>query len=586
MSSPVETQVHPAASIGGKNSQVDGEEVTTNGPLEDRSQSSITNSKAWQNGSSRSLGPHNLNMNVSVSSFTGGFSSEDSDSDQENLITHPKRMSRSLGRKEVNNGISGSGKLNGNILPVSTRSAAYREMISSQNTWKTSAARHSALKLNDGSSTSSVQIRIKSNPFLQLDKQGVLQPPLSTDQRRKTLPTHLNTTITAKEKSPSHTVSSSVIKPVATGISVQKRIQIWAEKEKEAKAANRRSLQTMPLLEVKSEDETLGSNEKAEITSYSDNEGTKNAISGRQPHENQYEVIDDRQRIEEASSSSSEAPTPPRSKGKSKKRSPKLSKKSDSSPDLNKKRSKWKIKSPLNKHKFKKSKSKEEHLSNQELAQSQDTLNQETLNQETLNQETLNQKTLNQETLNQKTLNQETLNKETLNQETLNQETLNQETQQSKMSPRLTFNRKHVSKKRRLKSRNKDSISNSRDEDDVFSPVRLDTDVKTKEECGTLTTANLSGDLPSVFDKVETPPTLGNRSISREILSIIDSFGTIEQGKKSPTVNVINEDGLSSDSRKWIISSSVCNSMRWAYTMSYVRTYVCTYIYVCKHMCI
>lgn len=505
MSSPVCSQIH---STGGKrevSSQVE-KTITTSGSLKPFGKNNITNKNASQESRSRNSTSLGRNVALRVSAFTGGFSSEeDSDCEGDDDLNTSRGIARSLGHKEMSSIMSASGfhaRRQSNIVPVSERSAAYKELISSsQNSWMNTrpAPRHSAMKLGDGSDTSPVQTRLEQNPFLQLDKLAKTQPAGTleqghttapktqpAEQRQMTSPAHLNVDIITIKSSVAHAPSSSTI----SGMSVQMRIKVWAEKEQEAKVAHsklthRRSLQTSSLLRINGDGEPEGSKEVLEYTAHSDDESIKNKSSAvseniypRTARENSYEVIDDkmeRYRVEEASSSSSENTSPsksPKNKKREKKVSSKASKKNSNvdSPDLNQKR-KWKIKSPLQKRKKKvKKKSKDEiEMVNESPVRDLVSMQTECLSQD-------------------------------------------------------------------VKKGNEEVV------DDVFSPVSpcskkgLEQKLESKgnildakgihDECGVL---------PSVFDKVDTPPqprpTKESRSISHEIFSIIDSLGTIDENR-------------------------------------------------------
>lgn len=510
MSSPVGTQVHPT----GSKSEVPSQGNKTAGSPKPLVKNAVTNKKAWQDSSLRNSNSLGHRVGLQVAAITGGFSSEEEDSDYEGGedLNTPRGMTRSLGRKEMTSLVSASGvKANrySNIIPVSERSAAYKELISSsQNSWQSTkqSPRHSAMKISDGSDTSPLQSTIKLNPFLQLDKQGKIQPSaFGVGERCRSIPAHTSVDATKKGSSPAHVPGS----PTISGMSVQMRIKIWAEKEQESKAANaklthRRSLQAATLLGVNVENEASKEN-----TAHSDDETIKNRSSAatytRETRENVYEEIGDkteRCKIEEASSSSSETTSPAKSpKSKSKKKrekkgSPKSSKKVDS-PDLNQKRSKWKIKSPLQKRKNKvKKESKNEEMSEDPVADS----------------------------------------------------TPNQ-------SRHLSYNRRPFTKKRK-------STGNSREEDEpvdnVFSPVDVNPGEQVRLQELDSEDTTIPDELPSVFDKVETSPctttrntppritTREDRSISREILSIIDSFGTIDENHPVdfvPEVHINNNEG-------------------------------------------
>lgn len=343
-------------------------------PVDQEMCSGVTNARAWQEGNSRNsktLGhfpPHKK------AAFTGGFSSEDDSEDEERDLSIARGMTRSLGRKEMNR-LTTSSRTNSNLISVSERSAAYKELISSsQNSWNVPkvSPKHSAMKLSSGSDTSPVQSKIELNPFFQLDKHGKIQTGSMSEEKRKTSPLHNNTLTCTKPKSPARA-------PATIGMSVQMRIKIWAEKEKgeektetDTKVMHRRSLQSASLLSVHSNTKNgeldVG---KVERVTHSDDESAKNKNSpSDQPvRENLYDEIVDqtgRERIEEVSSSSDASPisspskTPKKTATKDKKikkekESPKLSKKKgkDKNPDSNAKHSKWKLRSPLPKRKNK-----------------------------------------------------------------------------------------------------------------------------------------------------------------------------------------------------------------------------------------
>lgn len=523
MSSPAKSQIHPSTVEGSSQMEKAG------GSLKP------PNSRAWREGgrNGSSLG-HNVALRVSA--FTGGFSSED-DSDYEGMgedLNTSRGMTRSLGRKEVTGILSADGFCgNSSIIPVSERSAAYKELISSQNSWMKPPPKHSAMKVNNGSDTSPVRTRIEQNPFFQLDKLAKTQPGSSA---------RLSTANSSMGRTPNS--------PTISGMSVQMRIKMWAEKEQDSKVvqtklAHRRSLQMSSLLGIsngKEDGEFEGGKKKPEYTTQSDDETIMNkstsSMSGnysRPPRENAYEVISDKMegcRVEEASGSSSETSTPsksPKIKRKDKKKARKNSK--VDSPDLNQKRSKWKIKSPLPKRKNKvKKESKDE----------------------------------------------------------------TEEGPSPEVRPRR-LSRKDVKKRKLAGGSSKEEVA-----DDVFSPVnpsseKVDLQQEFEHE-GSIadsegnipggevnlheSEANIhksevnahksevnipdakdvpdsgegqSDELPSVFNKVDTPPqsrsTKESRSISREIFNIIDSLGTInENGTKGSSITTPSITLLGSNS--------------------------------------
>lgn len=553
MSSPNEAQVYPTGvsdKITSPSKNLKSPKSGLVNPTEEN-----TDSRAWEE---RSRGSNSLGHNVKLQvSSTGGFSSEeDSDYEEDDLNT-TRGMTRSLGRKEMNSLMSAHRVGSSKVIPVSERSTFYKELVtSSQNSWKSDkhSPRHSAVKESDESGTS----RIELNPFFQLDKLAKLQPGMSEEQR-KSSPSHMSslskpTSNQSGSNSPVHRANSSVI----TGMSVQMRIKMWAEKEKEpeklTKLTHRRSFQSASLLAVESnaddekfkdnrntthsddevlmqkinsttectihsDDEVLMQkiNSTTECTTHSDNgilKQTSNTATENHPkprRENPYAEISDQveqYRVREASSSSDErspasspAKPPQGAKNLDESRSPKTSKKKDkSNKNRDPKKSKWKLRSPLpkRKHKIKRSPSNEN---------------------------------------------------------------LNGKSKSEK-------NDHHHNKNENIERK---SVNGSLDQDDVFSPstpssatekvlqTKVDSEENSKENLNLFACDQFpsqSEALPSVFDKVCAPPVaVENGSISHDILNIIGSFGTIKENH-TPSSNTsinISIDG-DSDSGKFILS--------------------------------
>lgn len=514
MSSPVGSPIHSTCVKREGSSLV--ENTTTTGASSKPLGENMND--AWQESSSRNSSSLGCNVALRVSAFTGGFSSEeDSDFEGGDDLNTSRGITRGLGRKAMSTASDFYGRRSrlSNIVPVSERSAAYRELISlSQNSWMSTrparAPRHSAMKLNDGSDIRPVQTRLEQNPFLQLDKLAKIQSAGTLEQR------HVTTTPitqTAEQTSPAHLnmdIKSSVAhapsSPTISGMSVQMRIKIWAEKEQEAELAHsklthRRSLHaTSSLFGIngdKEDGKPEGRKEVLECTAHSDDETIKNKSSAlsekiypRTARENSYEIIDEKMercRVEEASSSSSENTTPSKSprKRKEKKGSLKASKK-NSSPDINQKR-KWKIKSPLQKRKNTVKKGSKEEI------------------------------------------------------EVVNESCVLDVI--SKKTQCLSCSRKDVRKTSLAEGSNQEEEEVV---DDVFSPVsqcsKKDLEQKLESENNIPDAKGVHGDcgvLPSVFDKVDTPPqprpTKESRSISHEIFNIIDSLGTISENQTNGT---------------------------------------------------
>lgn len=364
MSSPedVGTQVHPAGMSTAGDKQLFMDENLHDASDIKESKHEKASDSTWRHSnpqSSKSL------VNVRTA-FTGGFSSEEEDSDIERHDSNnmSKRMTRSLGRNEMRALFRGSHE----IVPVSERTSAYKDLVTSSQSMRTSpkqSPRHSAMKVGSGSDTSPSQSRITSNPFFQLDRLGKL--PAESGQRRNTSPANTSSLNASSKGSPSpaHAQSAS---HSAIGMSVQMRIKIWTEKEKEAdkqmKLINRRSLQSSALLNVQSSPPDAkadtGVSSKVECTAHSDDEMIKGRkTTSVRTHENIYDEIDEEiktYRIKEASSSSESSPSASPSKtsgrNKRKKKTEKESKKEkENSPKA--KQSKWKLRSPLPKRKLK-----------------------------------------------------------------------------------------------------------------------------------------------------------------------------------------------------------------------------------------
>lgn len=307
---------------------------------------------AWQDNSdrkmmSRSLG-HNVSMHVSQPFATDTMSSSDSDSDTDDYDedeeeeeeeeeerkqrrkSSPELKTRSLGRNEL---YSTGNKRASNFVPVSERSAAYKELVmstSQPHPCKTTTST-SIIRLRNHTSAS----RIEDNPFFRQDRRGVSNPiPI---QQSKSISVMDNST-RAKASlssaggsfSPSITPSSSVSSPgrpgISSGMSVQMRIRIWKEKEEVAKSQaqeklqasklnNRKSLQQFSLLSVQSgNDEKTEEEEEESRVAQSDDELAKGGSmsvdrGGTGKADHSYEIIDNivnnSVRLDEASSSSS-----------------------------------------------------------------------------------------------------------------------------------------------------------------------------------------------------------------------------------------------------------------------------------------
>ena len=501
MSSPAGSQIHPSSTGNREGSSLMEKAKAADGSLKPHD---IPNNKAWQE-SGRNGSSLGRTVALRVSAFTGGFSSED-DSDCEGVgdLNSSRGMTRSLGRKEITSVFSTGGfRGQSNIVPVSERSAAYKELISSQNAWLKPSPKHSAVKVSDGSDTSPVRTRIEQNPFLQLDKRGKIQP---------SSPAHTSTA----NSSVAHAPSS----PTISGMSVQMRIKMWAEKEQGSrtahnKLAHRRSLQMSSLLAVNNgeeDGEMGGGKKKPEYTAQSDDETIMNksssSMSGsysRSTRENVYEVISDKMeecRVKEASSSSSETSTPnksPKNKRKDKKSSSKRKKNSKvDSPDLNQKRSKWKIKSPLQKRK--KSKVKKESKDETEEGPEEISTRPRRLSRKDVKKRKLTVGSSREEDVADDVFNSEKVDLE---------QTLESEANIAEREANIAEREANIA----------ESESNLPDVDGEHP-----------------------GELPSVFDMVDTPPqprpTKESRSISREIFSIIDSLGTISERTKDSSITI------------------------------------------------
>ena len=646
MSSPEGTQVHPTTSKSDET-------------LKSAESANVANKRAWQGKSGHSSKSLGRGLDVQVSSFTGGFSSEeDSDSEDSSELSVAKAKTRSLGRREVHS-VKPSSSLAFNVS-VSQRSAAYKEMVSS--TWNsTRSPKHSALKLSDGSDTSPVLTR---NPFLQLDKQGKLQPvsmadqqPVSvTTQRRLTSPAHLRTT-TGDTRQSALATTSPTRSPTISGASVQMRIKMWAEKEQDTKTAqeklvHRRSLQSSALLQVSTAKENQES-DTLEIALSDDEKSKSNAVSAayytRPARDNVYEEIEDRierEKVREASTSPSDssppAASPPQSKTKkTKKGSSKAAKKSSQldSPETQK-RSKWKIKSPLGKRKKKRgemqpskldeprveddsemqpSKLDEPRVKEEMQPSKLDELRVEGEMQpsqprveEEMQPSKLDELRVEEEMQPSKL--DELRVEEEMQPSKLDELRVEEEMQPSKLdelrvegemqpkngsnldeviskgrdgedeckvinsevaaenevgggnsesngipgrSQRLSYNRRAIMRKKK-------SLSKSKEEDavvdDVFSPVSPSHEKVLTEDRASEKGRITSEELPSLFQKRMSNGDYKTRSISREILSIIDSLGTIEEssgGKDgvlriTPAISIIeSESEEASGSGKW-----------------------------------
>lgn len=502
---------------------------------------------AWQekNGtSSKTLGH---SVNVKVSSYTSGFSSEEEESDVEETLSTPKGMTRSLGRAEMH-GLKGAQRYS--IASVSERLAAYKELVSQSNK---ESPRHSSMKLSDGSDSSPVQSRIELNPFFQLDKQGKLLP-CQPEKRRGTTPgrfstrpgdrekssssspshvgemspRHYSTRLGEREKSASSSPSHGSPDSSPIGMSVQMRIKVWAEKEeketssKHTKLMHRRSLQPISMLAVESR-EVSDSTSKA--VSHSDDEAimTKNTDSPakyvRPPRENAYEEIrDDHIRVKEASSSSEASPSP--SPSSTPVRSSKLQPpKSDQAPAASEKRSKWRIRSPIPKRKHKISSPPSEAAS-PEHSKSKGS-----------------------------------------------PQGSPKKSPPNKASKRTTYNRKTFRKKK--------STSRDGSVDEVFSSKDQESDDFQKKSEEDPFSPQLE-ELPSIFDKVSDSPARSKcNSISGDIRNIIDAFGTVGGQKPDnipcPAISVEGREDSGLDSGKSSCALGSSATSKWCQADSLVR---------------
>lgn len=457
--------------------------------------SGINGSEAWQESNNiqrtKSLG-HDVRMQVSH--FTNQLSSEEESDDQKDTSATPKHMTRSLGRSEVHSLLSGSCKTS-SVLPVSERSAAYEELISSRNHWRSSSAspKHSTTERKNSGDNSPSHSRIESNPFFQLDKRAKMHASNASQSTSSLL--DVDKKVQKEPPSPLRTHNS------VAGMSVQMRIQIWREKEKEAeKTAKKEAFRKSsdPILESKSEDESVevakkeeekeAGEEVEELTVQSDDELTKgNSNYVRPIRENFYEEIKDAAGRIEMSDSSSEdsfvcspARTTNTDDGSVKE---KLSEKGSPKTTKKKKRSKWKLRSPLVKRK---SKSKESNSVYED--------------------------------------------------EKIIEITEEAEKEAEKVS------KKSSGKAAVKEMRSKSVGGRSKDLDSFLSRHKIPEETATEINTETPVNQHLFSDteaLPSVFDKVDSRKTLReNRSISRDIIHIIDSLGTIEESNplKSDTL--------------------------------------------------
>ena len=243
-------------------------------------------------------------------------SDDDSDTDEEERQARFK--TRSLGRNEVNTG----NKRASSFIPVSERSAAYRELVmssspSSNYPCKTPTS-SSIMRLRNHTSAS----RIEANPFFQQDRLGGRSQTMETSKSLATLEPLMRSKSSCADSSSSaspSSVSSPSRSGVSTVMSVQMRIRIWKEKEAEAKGQvseatklqNRKSLQQVAHLGVvhlepkAKEDGKGGAHSDDEVA-----KGSSKLGDGTSGHANHgYEVIDNivgkSVRLAEASSCSS-----------------------------------------------------------------------------------------------------------------------------------------------------------------------------------------------------------------------------------------------------------------------------------------
>ena len=454
-------------------------------------------SAAWLDTGSKSMGRV---VDSNLSAYTGGFSSEeDSDSEDGAHLNTSRGMTRSLGRAEMSSIMSKR-----KIASVSQRLAAYEELVSlSRNTavnQDNQSPRHSAMKLSDGSDASPVQSRIELNPFFQLDKQGKLQPCQSSDQRRGTSPAKLKARPTEFIKSSSASPSHGSTGSPSMGMSVQMRIKVWSEKEKETPArdtilVHRRSLQPATLMAVESKEDSEKMKESSKkAATQSDDEAimTKSSDSqkySRPPRDNVYEQIRDdavRYRVKEASSSSDASPHA----------SPSATRKSKVvKPDEKVgKKSKWRIRSPLPKRKNK-------------IKVSHSTDEVESVTRNSKPKESPKRKS-------------------------------------SDSHSRRTVN-KGMSKRSDKTSHSLDIPVQQKGSGENSEEDHLEADLFSKHPEG----------LPSVFDKISQSPLNGGErdSISGKILNIIDTFGTVEYKcplESCPTINVGSNEYSELDSGK------------------------------------
>ncbi len=544
---PLNDEVHPADTTISDDSSDDTTERIPIIELREESESQ-SKSNAWEEDKSMATKSLGRNVGLRVSQFTNHYSGEESDDENENVCM---KKTQSLGRKEINNVVTGYRAKN--IIPVSERSAAYRELITSS---KKSSPKHSVMSLNDAVS---VKSRIESNPFFQLDKQTI-----DLKQKRRSTTSSNQTKVSIASK-------NTLLSPPVAGMSVQMRIKIWKEKEEDArhqKIEYRKSLQsTLSLVAVESKDDDvqIGNEER---NAQSDDEMMKGSYnkqadidSTKTPRQNVYEEISDtakRYRIDEAfssssSSDSSPASTPVKTSRKALKKledSELKDAKKKTEDDLKKKnRSIWSnLRSPLakRKNKGKESAAKKEpgNISGEEIDKV------------------------------------------------------------TKKSYRMSYNRRAVMKK-------KTSYESSRDDeisDEVFSPTH---EIDNENESTTfeerkLNTAmerqlSINEKLPTLFNKVDTGSTPGSGdspSISQDILNIIDSLGTIEEkndgklnGSVSSSIPVISEEIITEDSNSDDDSDSgmcvcvyVCICMyNYMYDVCTCMCVMCTHMNICIH---
>jgi len=245
--------------------------------LEDVSKKTTSKLLAWGDGSikmSKSLGRDASRLYTTTASSSDDDDSSDSSSDEEDQVEDQKKeekkssesskmKTKSLGRTDL---YSASRRAT-NFVPVSERSAAYREKVltssfSQPSRTGTGIGTSTGARMRNHHSSSRI---IEANPFFQQDRLGSdqLLKPSKSISTLDTVGRPKSSSIDSASSSSSATSPSRSGIP-ASGMSVQMRIKIWREKEElsmsgsqqqQQQLQNRKSLQHLTSTAVCAEDE-------------------------------------------------------------------------------------------------------------------------------------------------------------------------------------------------------------------------------------------------------------------------------------------------------------------------------------------